>query len=105
MQLLAMQTSLEPLPHRESSVGRKPFVSQTSDAGSRDSSEPTELNARGSQTPGLPGWIQTSCRDWAHYSYRDRMSVLGVIQRPQTALSILTHHGDFDLPCHHQAGG
>ena len=77
MQLLAMQTSLEPLPHRESSVGRKPFVSQTSDAGSRDSSEPTELNARGSQTPGLPGWIQTSCRDW--------VALFGVPDR---------HHGD-----------
>jgi hypothetical protein len=46
MQLSAKQTSLEPLPHRESPVGCRPFVSQnTRGDGSRDSSKPTELIA------------------------------------------------------------
>jgi hypothetical protein len=58
MQLPAEQTSLEPQPHRVNPAGRRPFVSQnTKGDGSREASEPAELNVRGSQTFGLPTWI------------------------------------------------
>ena len=53
MQLPAQQTSLEPHPHREDAVGRRPFVSQNTQGMTAADSRaiPTESNARESLRP------------------------------------------------------
>jgi hypothetical protein len=68
MQLLAMQTSLEPLPHRENSVGRRPFVSQTPEApaaGTR--ANPLSSTSEDRRPPDSQGGFKQVARTGSHF--------------------------------------